>query len=179
MKKDLKITKKICEYLYMSEERPTTPTTTKITRDMPQSPPMLMRRKGQLQRLSNKDILKIDILDLHKSISSKITEKITLDTILDFMNNNKSGSIDYLTKKLKYIEYIHQNRNTFEDDFDEDDVYNKIEELYESIENIKTAIKLFKSGITGVLRSGLDKKYYAKYLKYKKKYLTLKKQLSK
>jgi hypothetical protein len=160
----------------MSEERPTTPTTPKITGDMPQSPPMLMRRKGQLQRLSNKDRFKIDIFDLHKSLSSDITGRITLDTILDFMNNNKSGSIDYLTKKLTYIEYIHQNINMFEDDFE---TFSQIIDLYESIENIKTAIKLFKSGITGVLRAGLDKKYYAKYLKYKKKYLALKKQLSK
>jgi hypothetical protein len=162
----------------MAEERPSTPP---FTLPSTLSPPVLMRRRGQVQKVSDKERLKIDIFDFHRAISSSITDKITLETILNFMNNNKEGSVDYLTKKIKYIEYIYENKKIFEDDFDEYDIYNKIIELYESLINIKTAIRLFRSGISGVVRTGLDKKYsdkyYNKYLKYKKKYLELKKQI--
>jgi hypothetical protein len=62
-------------------------------------------------------------------------------------------------------------------DPDEDETYSFIDDLYKSIENINTAIRLFKQGITGVLRTGRSKyynNYYNKYLKYKNKYLSLK-----
>jgi hypothetical protein len=78
----------------MAEERLTTPP----PRDIPSSPPVLMRKSGQIQKISDKDRLKIDIFDLHRALSD-YSGKITLESIFNFMNSNKLSSVDYLTKK--------------------------------------------------------------------------------
>ena len=160
----------------MAEEFPSTPP------PPPLKSPVLLRQSRVQSRLSTKDQVRVEIIDLYRNLSDN-TNVITLDTILKFLRVNKISGSEFLRKKIPFIEFIYKNKSMFEEektlvDITDDagssykslSVFNMIEELFESLEHIKTSIKLIEQGIPVVGRTG----FYNKYLKYKKKYLALK-----
>ena len=102
---------------------------------------------------------------------------ITLDSISKFLVRNKESGVRELEKIKININALQTSgvRVLFKD---EPVIEEIIDKLVESIPEINSAIKSFHLGIPSLIQTGKDD-FYKKYLKYKNKYLELKKKLSK
>jgi hypothetical protein len=110
-----------------------------------------------------------------------LESSITTSSIGKFLRMNGDDGVAELNKIKGTIIFLNKTgaRNEFNNEINNEPVMQHvIDELVAAIPKIDSAIRSFKYKIPDIMRSGKDK-FYKKYLKYKQKYLELKKKMKK